>query len=306
MRNRTAKRGREIVVAKLTAVGRAAALAGILAATTLVSAQTERRLPEATAQAVPTTLSRHAAGVRLLTPEQMSAADRALADWAREPIRAAADWAAIDFGAGPWSQRQIDCPAFANHLFLLFESGDGAGARSRFSVALGREGAHALHLIPIERHGYALFTTAAENRRTINLFNRIRAEERAGRPASERAEGLDWMGMGSCYAALAGAAVPVDGGQLTPPATLTLRQDGGAELSFGGSGTAAAEAWQLSFDGQGQLSKVSLRPAALPAVKIGRPAAATPRPRRLLPQSIEGSGRVLRPAAVDESGRKIK
>src|SRR5579871_6668830 len=173
--------------------------------------------------------------IRILSEEQMSREDRDLIADGQSSIQERAGFENLDFNGNGWTYRQLDCPALPNHLFLRFTRDDGTREMSMFSAAIPRNGNGRVHIIPIVRKGYSLFSPAPIGALTIAAFNRIRAEE--GDTAS-----ADWVGTGLCYAALAGAnpqaAVPNGsrddrGGDLvTIPPTLVVKGDGGAVIRF--------------------------------------------------------------------------
>jgi hypothetical protein len=120
-----------------------------------------------------------------------------------------------------------------------------------------------LHIVPIIRKGYSLFSPAPIGALTIAAFNRIRAEEGAGASA-------DWLGTGLCYAALAGANPQVGG--MPPDAdnetstvmapTLTITTGGGAIVRFADISTASHPMqWSMTFDSRGKLLKAAHGPA---------------------------------------------
>lgn len=133
-----------------------------------------------------------------------------------------------------------------------------------FSAAIPRNGNGRVHIIPIVRKGYSLFSPAPIAALTMAAFNRIRAEEGVGASA-------DWLGTGLCYAALAGAnphaAEPKPGTiqsgdkpEMIPP-TLVVRTDGGAVIRFADASTVPPMQWDMTFDGKGKLVKASHGPA---------------------------------------------
>ena len=198
-----------------------------------------------------------------LPESRMSGADRDLAANAETSIREAATVAGFEFGKGGWSYQQLVCQALPEHLFLLYEWNYGAGDKSLFSAAIARGGAGRVHIIPIERGGYAPFSPAPVNAFAIASFNRIRA----GEPASNTA---DWLSTALCYAALTGAhplASPLHANPLTRvfpcPSRLSWRfkADGESTVRFVDVSTAPRPMeWVLTFDSKGQLIKVGAFP----------------------------------------------
>jgi hypothetical protein len=180
----------------------------------------------------------------------LTAQDQQLEANEESAIRDRAGVHLMDFGSEGWSYSQIDCPAFPGHLFLRFTRTGGKGDVSAFTASIPRFGQGKDRIIPIERHGYSLFSPAPINTMTIASFNHILSEERA---AGE----LDWAAVAVCYAALAGT-----GGQgtlsLTPigPPILQVQNDGGATIIFTTTDPRAKD-WTMVFDRQGVLKKAT-------------------------------------------------
>src|SRR6185437_11955172 len=63
--------------------------------------------------------------VRFRSPDQMAEPDRALNTNSKAAITQHAGLANFQLDEGNWSYRQIDCRAFANHLFLRFTRNGG-------------------------------------------------------------------------------------------------------------------------------------------------------------------------------------
>jgi hypothetical protein len=189
---------------------------------------------------------------QILEPAQMTAPDRQTADeaWPRIAARAGAEL--LPPGREGWSYRQISCPALPDHLFLRYTRTDGVGNASRFTASISRESKATVHVVPLLRRGYSLFSPAPVNAGTVAVFNRIREEE----PQPQR----DWLGVALCYAALAGANPWSDfwsDSQTDPSlnARLETLSAGGALVGF--TDRASDTDWELSFDSQGRLLKVA-------------------------------------------------
>lgn len=205
--------------------------------------------------------------VRFRSPDQMTAADRALESSSQGAIAQHARLANFQLSEGVWIYRQIACRAFPNHLFLRYTRNNGPRDRSVFSVSIPGNGHGRLLLIPILRRGYSLYSPAPSNNGTIAAFNRIRREDG---PHPENG----WLETALCYAALAGANPSV--GQLTgdavvndpspPLAELQVLLDGGAIVRFTDqSSLPHPQLWSLTFSPTGTLLKVDREPAAITA-----------------------------------------
>jgi hypothetical protein len=138
-----------------------------------------------------------ASKLEFLSPEQMSAEDRALAEASQAEIGRRARLQGLGYGAGSgWGYEQAVCPAFPGHLVLEYSRRSGAGDVSLFAAVVPRGSGH-VRVIPVSRRGYTLFTLSGANVLTIHDFNAIVAEEKMGLDT-------DWLSLGLCYAALAG------------------------------------------------------------------------------------------------------
>lgn len=200
--------------------------------------------------------------------EQMSEADRTLEAKMQPAIRDAAALAGIEFDKEKWTYQQLECQAVPSHLFLLFQGEGGAGDVSLFSAAIPRTGNGHVRVIPVERRGLAPFSPAPVNALAIAKFNRIRAEEPAGKLP-------DWLSTSMCYAALTEprAEISLSAGKapdqnlvLSFPPTLEVAPDGESTVRF--VNVAAPNQpmqWALTFDPKGQLVKVEHFPT--PAYK---------------------------------------
>jgi hypothetical protein len=218
-------------------------------------------VPFAIDKAVPDT----ARFIHVRSAAEMTSHDRDLEADAESSIQERAGFQNLEFNEGTWTYQQLDCQALPNHLFLRFSRNDGPRAMSMFSAAIPRNGEGRIHIIPIVRKGYSLFSPAPIGPLTIAAFNRIRAEENADVPAG-------WLGTGLCYAALAGAnpqARQLEAGSaengvipLTISPTLDVLTNGGAVIRFADvSATPRPMEWNMTFDGKGKLLKATHAPA---------------------------------------------
>ena len=206
--------------------------------------------------------------IRILSEAEMSASDRDLVAGAQSSIQERAGFENLDFNANGWTYHQLVCPALPNHLFLRFTRDEDPREMSMFSAAIPRNGEGRVHVIPIVRRGYSLFSPAPIAALTIAAFNRIRTEEGEGSSA-------DWLGTGLCYAALAGdnpqlgspSAEPREKGDApaTIPPTLVVGTNGSAIIRFADvSSLQRPMEWSMMFDSKGKLVKATHAPASAP------------------------------------------
>jgi len=213
----------------------------------------------------PDSHSASARSIRILSEDQMTSEDRDLLANAESSIQERAGVENLEFNESGWTYHQLVCPALPRHLFLRFTRDDNTRQMSLFSVAIPRDGNGSLHIVPIVRKGYSLFSPAPIGALTIAAFNRIRAEEGEGASA-------DWLGTGLCYAALTGAnpeiAEPASNESLemppVMPPTLLLSSEGGATIRFADiSVSSKPMQWTMVFDARRKLIKASHSPAVI-------------------------------------------
>lgn len=202
---------------------------------------------------------------------QMDGADRDLAAKSQPAIRDAAEFAGIEFDKDKWSYRQLECQALPGHLFLLFQTGNGAGDETLFSASIPRDGKGHVRIIPVERRGFALFSPAPVNALAMATFNRIRAEEPQGPPA-------DWLASSLCYAALTDPRFEITLAphqatdsdlSLSFPPSLEVGQQGESTVRFVDVATPRQPMqWALTFDAKNQLVGVEHFPAPVYATRI--------------------------------------
>ncbi|HEX8812015.1 MAG TPA: hypothetical protein VF742_08490, partial [Terracidiphilus sp.] len=186
--------------------------------------------------------------VEILPAGAVSAQDQQLEANEENSIRERAGVHLMDFSSTGWSYSEIACPAFPGHLFLRFTRTAGKGDVSAFTASIPRFGQGKDRIVPIQRHGYSLFSPAPINAMTISSFNHILSEERAtGEP--------EWAAIAICYAALAGTGTE---GTLAPIAMpiLQLQKDGGATIIFATADPRAKD-WTMIFDRHGVLKKAT-------------------------------------------------
>jgi len=204
------------------------------------------------------------------SPEQMTAADKTLAESAQGEIerRAAlqgfrgvgnANSAEEEISRnGGWGYEQAVCPVFPEHLILEYSRINGAGDVTLFSAVVPRAEGH-VRVIPVRRRSYSLWTPASSNALTLNDFNHMVKEGETGLSP-------DWLRLSLCYAALAGGHVraalvagkPADESYpLLAPAKLSVSRKGGATVYFADSTPEVKHLqWSLVFAQSGRLMKV--------------------------------------------------
>lgn len=201
--------------------------------------------------------------IGIIPADEMTREDRDQLANAESTIRERAGVQNFEFDGAGWTHDQLVCPALPKHLFVRFTREDGTRQMSMFSAAIPRDGNGRVHIIPIVRKGYSLFSPAPIGALTIAVFNRIRAEEGAGASA-------DWLGTGLCYAALAGASPQIeqlpadvknDPTEMMLP-SLTIATDGGAIIRFADiAATPNPMEWSMTFASGGKLVKAEHVPA---------------------------------------------
>src|SRR5215469_11927884 len=121
--------------------------------------------------------------IRVLSENEMSPEDHDLVADAESSIREKAGFENMEFEGAGWTYHELVCAALPNHMFLRFTRDDGTRQMSMFSAAIPRNGNGSVHIIPIVRKGYSLFSPAPIGAMTIAAFNRIREEDGAGTSA---------------------------------------------------------------------------------------------------------------------------
>lgn len=205
--------------------------------------------------------------LQFLAPEQMSMADRALAEANAAQIARRAGLQGFNLAqeGGGWGYEQAVCPVFPDHLILEYSRESGDGDVSLFSVAIPRGSGAGEHVrvIPVRRRSYSLWTPAPSNALTLNDFNHMLGPGAKG-------IGPDWLTLSLCYTALAGghvraALVPATAADeaypLFMPAKLSVSDKSGAEVHLVDAThypepKAKAMDWVLTFAQNGQLMKV--------------------------------------------------
>ena len=188
--------------------------------------------------------------------DAMSSVDRrAVSDnWSSIAKKSALD--GFNLSDQRWTYQQIVCPAFAEHMLLLFSRAGGPGDRSAFSVVLPRKGGEPVRIVPLLRRSYAPYTAAPENPVTLSVFNQALANERMPNEQDRLTAAL-------CYAALSGAHV------VPYSPTVEIGTDGGSVVRFIDVATPQRpQAWKLIFDKKGHLVKSAVKRAQVPIVKV--------------------------------------
>jgi hypothetical protein len=234
----------------------------------------------------------------------MTQQDRLQAANAESSIGERASYSGLEFNQGAWSYQQVVCPAFPQHIFLRFLRNNGAGDVSLFTASIPRGDEGRVRIIPIQMRSYSLFSPAPINTVTLSAFNHIRAEENP-----EKAPEPEWLGVGLCYAALAGGrpqlGVPsaepeTEKYPVSSSASMNIHQDGSVVIAFSdvGEGEKPVE-WRMRFARNGNLLKASKAPAPLykgyfylhpKQAEAGRPVPAeTVKAIRYVPQANAGT-----------------
>jgi hypothetical protein len=193
-----------------------------------------------------------AQSVRVLSENEMPREDHDLVADAESSIREKAGFENMEFEGAGWTYHELVCAALPNHMFLRFTRDDGTRQMSMFSAAIPRNGNGSVHIIPIVRKGYSLFSPAPIGALTIAAFT------------------------GLCYAALAGANPVIPGPEagdlanlpLVIPPTLRITTQGSAIIHFADVSTASRPVeWILNFDSRGKLVKASHTAASVAHVR---------------------------------------
>jgi hypothetical protein len=198
--------------------------------------------------------------IEFRTADRMTPRDKEVAANAESSIAENTRYANLEFNQGSWSYDQVVCPALPQHVFLRFLRNNGVGDTSMFTASIPRGGEGRVRIIPIQLRGYSLFSPAPINAMTIAAFNKIRAEENP-----DHAPVSAWLGVGLCYAALAGGhpQLPALEDDATPKkliaedkGVLEVSDGGGAVMNFNDvSMPGRTMNWTLSFDRNGKLLK---------------------------------------------------
>ncbi len=222
--------------------------------------------------------------LRYVSADQLGASDRTLLQRSLPRIASLAQEQGFDFhsqedGApSGWSARQADCTALPDYLLLGYQQAAGTHSEAGFTVAIPRTGKARIHLVPVQRRGFTLYTSSRRNRITIVVFNDLLKDD-------ARAVRSDWLGLGLCYAALAGdqvqAATTLH--PSSPPSTsipqptyttasLSLSWKQPPTITFVGlpPGGSAPRQWTLIFTPAGSLHKVLTRRAHALAITPAR------------------------------------
>ena len=105
--------------------------------------------------------------IQMISEAEMSRADRDLVADAQSSIQERAGFENLEFDNGGWIYHELVCPALPNHLFLRFTRDDGTRQMSMFSASIPRDGNGRVHIIPIVRKGYSLFSPAPVGALTV-------------------------------------------------------------------------------------------------------------------------------------------
>ena len=209
--------------------------------------------------------------------DQLPAADRTLLAASQPRITALAREQGFDFpgqaasGQGSekirshWIAQQAVCTALPDHLLIRYQRAPDTHREASFTVSVPRSAAGRIRFVPVERKGFTLYTPARRNRLTLVVFNDLLREDAHTIHA-------DWLGLGLCYAALAGdrvqaatALVPSTGDPQPTytTAALSLSWKQPPAITFVGlpPGGANPLQWTLIFTPGGLLHKVQTKDA---------------------------------------------
>lgn len=221
---------------------------------------------------------------------KMSEQDRLQAANAQSSIAEKANYSGLEFNQGAWSYEQVDCPAFPRHIFLRFLRRNGAGDVSMFTASIPRGDEGRVRIIPIQMRSYSLFSPAPVNALTISAFNHIRTEENP-----DKTPVRDWVGVGLCYAALAGgkphlgtlsAEPEKQAHPLASSASLQVHEDGAVSIAFSDIGEGSKPVvWQMHFARNGNLVKAAKEPSPTYDVRLDRHPTTVAAQGRLIPAS---------------------
>lgn len=201
--------------------------------------------------------------------DQLGTSDRALLQSRLPRIVALAQEQGFDFqgqeqdgASSGWVARQAVCSALPDHMIVSYVRAAGTHSEASFTVAIPRTGNGRIHLVPVERKGFTLYTPSRRNRLTIVIFNDLLKDD-------ARAVRSDWLGLGVCYAALAGDRVqavttlrPSSPPGIPQPtyttASLSLSWKQPPAITFVGlpPGGSTPRQWTLIFTPAGSLHKV--------------------------------------------------
>ncbi len=236
--------------------------------------------------------------IPLLSPEQMSADDQAVALRQQLAIAESAQFYGYTLDSS-YTYRQMGCPVAPNHLLLAYEATSPNGSISRFTAVVRRGSQGETtgrqippQIIPILHFGVVPFIPAIANPHSIEVFNA------AISPAPSAIEVLSATQAGSqpllvralCYLAMVGeepaALESPSSDQATihaPIPTLVFRNQGKIrQLISIRSSASAYQVWALTFQAGGKLltatraeHPIDRTPLVLNAANSGSPAVST-------------------------------
>ena len=121
----------------------------------------------------------------------------------------------IDLKKGGWHLEQVDfCPQFTRHAFATLQRTDGLGVKTSFTVIYSPSGPTAKSQKGLSTDGVVLLRTrgmgdfthreVAEQDSTVNVFNKIWADELSHSGPSSLSQSIDSGGVARCYARIVG------------------------------------------------------------------------------------------------------
>jgi hypothetical protein len=220
------------------------------------------------------------AGLPVLSPEAMSAADAALLNAREADLSRAASFYGFDLTRTDWKYQQVLCHDFPRELILAFTNASSPRGASHFTAVIPRDGGR-VQVVAGYSHGLRPFKPSWSNPGSMAVFNRMLAAERGSGSAGLGAiRGSDhWLELAMCYAALTGpppeAALETEDvaasehlarlGAATP--IIRIGDRGAADVGFSDvRDPDRVYNWTLSFDGGGKLKSADRAEARPPAV----------------------------------------
>jgi hypothetical protein len=218
---------------------------------------------------VPSQVGARQSSIPLLSPEQMTPDDLAVAKWWQQTIAQSAQFYGYTLDSS-YGYRQIACPVAPNHLLLAYEATSPNSSVSRFTAVVPRgaeeqaAGRHPVaQIIPILNFGVTPFVQAIANPHSIEIFNSAVSAAPVGAAVlAEMQGGTDPILLrGLCYLAMVGEEpVALRSPSLesatihAPVPTLQFLNKGKTRqlISIRNSAT-TYQVWALNFSSRGKL-----------------------------------------------------
>ncbi len=218
---------------------------------------------------VPSEVGARQSSIPLLSPEQMTPGDRAVAQSWQQTVAQSAQFYGYTLDLS-YAYREIACPVAPNHLLLAYEATSPNGSVSRFTAVVHRgaeeqaAGRHPVaQIIPILNFGVTPFVQAIANPHSIEIFNSAVSAAPVGAAVlvEMRAGNDPVLLRGLCYLAMVGEEpVALRSPSLetatihAPVPTLQFLNKGKTRqlISIRNSAT-TYQLWALNFSSQGRL-----------------------------------------------------